>query len=90
MLRLKAPQLHVFLLPLPVTMRDIFWTIVVIWLVYKLADIFRNSYSTKKENPQSGSAPDATHSYQQKQQPASGNTRAADREGEYVDFEEVK
>lgn len=74
-------------------MRDVIWTIIAIWVIYKLVDIFRSS-GTKN----SGAGQQKTYS----QTSQSANTvhpkrdikeaihKSADKEGEYIDFEEVK
>jgi hypothetical protein len=75
-------------------MKDIIWTLIVIWLVYKIVDIFRTS-SVKRN----------TNTYSQGNEEPTGTTHKTARadqdlkeavkkhlnnEGEYVDFEEVK
>ncbi len=78
-------------------MKDIIWTIIIIWAVYKLIDVFR-SFSGKsyRENTQTAYG-SYTHKSegsvtveQLKQQPSDKKPRHNPNDGEYVDFEEVK
>jgi hypothetical protein len=79
-------------------MKDIFWTIIVIWLIYKLVDIFRSAGTKKKYAYQQNENYTNTTSNAQSQQSAtftkkdvkSALQKRADKEGEYVDFEEIK
>jgi hypothetical protein len=78
-------------------MRDLIWTIIIIWVVYKIVDIFRSTsvkktfVFNKNENHY--------HSTQQKQEGSvtveknskQGKTpKANSSDGEYIDFEEFK
>lgn len=62
-------------------LRDLIWTLIVIWLVYKITGWFRASSAKKQTN----SGPQM-HS----QNTAPPNKNRFDQEGEYVDFEEMK
>lgn len=77
-------------------MRDIIWTIIIIWLVYKMLEVFR-SFSSKKT--QSGNtnqhytntAQNKTNSATTSDENIKGAIRKhLNKEGEYVDFEEIK
>ncbi len=76
-------------------MRDIIWTLIVVWLIYKLVDIFRGS--TKKsfannsnsQNTQSNQN-NTTTNFSAKKDPKEVIQKSADKEGDYVDFEEIK
>lgn len=68
-------------------MRDIIWTIIIFWVIYKLSDLFR-SMSKKSYVYQHKETPP-------KKEPVSDEARSAlkkgaDREGEYVDYEELR
>jgi hypothetical protein len=71
-------------------MRDIIWTIIGIWILWKLIDAFR-SFSSKKP---SGNR----HTYQdQNQNNTQDNSQKPQKKGElkpdageYVDYEEIK
>jgi hypothetical protein len=71
-------------------MRDVVWTLIVIWLIYRLYTIFFISGKQRHPNSDRGN-PTATN---QKGQPEQRFERAskklADNEGEYVSYEEVK
>jgi hypothetical protein len=74
-------------------MRDIFWTIIVIWLIYQLVSIFKNAGTKKryafnqnesKENSKSEKVTFVNKDVK------SAIKKHADKEGEYVDYEEIK
>ncbi|MGZ4100132.1 MAG: hypothetical protein ACXVNM_14695 [Bacteroidia bacterium] len=73
-------------------MRDVFWTIIVIWLVYQFVNIFKGAGQKKKY---------AFHNNEAQQESKTSSTilkkdvktaikKHADNEGEYVDYEELK
>ena len=67
-------------------MRDIVWTIIAIWLLYKLSDLFRNrSSSSANTRSQVSEASDPTKTANHKKMKG-----PLDQEGDYVDFEELK
>jgi hypothetical protein len=78
-------------------MRDVIWTLIVIWVVYKIVDIFRGT-SVKKTFVYNKNE---TH-YHNTQQKAEGSVtveknnkrsktpKANSTDGEYIDFEEFK
>ncbi|MBL7901510.1 MAG: hypothetical protein JNK73_05895 [Bacteroidia bacterium] len=68
-------------------MRDFIWTLIIIWTIYQLSALFRNR---KKTGP-ARTAPPPSDSYNAAEEQAKTRLRkASDREGEYVDFEELK
>jgi len=72
-------------------MRDIIWTIIVIWVVWRLIDAFRSISATRKTQG-------STVNENRRQQHYHENTTSAAPKkgglksdaGEYVDYEEVK
>lgn len=73
-------------------MRDIIWTIIVIWVVWKLVDAFRTISASKKT---SGSTVNSNGYNQQYNTSGSSASKPKKGElksdaGEYVDYEEVK
>ena len=72
-------------------MRDVFWTILITWLVWKIWSFFSESkrvYIQKNEHHH-------YHNQQEGKTTVSQNNQIkkkyfSDNEGEYVDFEEVK
>ena len=69
-------------------MRDIIWTLIGIWLIYKVVDMFKNLGSKK-------SFVDNQHSNQHRTTTTKKDIHSAlkkhmNKEGEYVDFEEIK
>jgi len=68
-------------------MRDFIWTLIIIWTIYQLSSLFRTRKKTR--------SPDSSHKPQQSEYSGDNketNTKrkVGDREGEYVDFEEIK
>jgi hypothetical protein len=72
-------------------MRDIIWTLIIVWVVYKLVDIFRGAGQKKgpafRQKEQDHSSSDAAYI---KKDLRSAVQKGAEKEGEYVDFEEIK
>jgi hypothetical protein len=67
-------------------MRDVIWTVIIVWLVYRLVEFFRGAGQKKtvsNSEPQRGNAVN-------QEQVRSAVKKSADREGEYIDFEEIK
>jgi hypothetical protein len=67
-------------------MRDVVWTVIAIWIIYKLVDIFKASGSKKPPAYQDNTQPKK----EVKKDVRTAINKGADKEGEYVDFEEVK
>lgn len=76
-------------------MRDIIWTIIVVWLVYKVVDVFKSSAAkhasanthTYSSSEQSQSSHGPSHSEKDIKEAVK---KHLNKEGEYVDFEDVK
>jgi hypothetical protein len=82
-------------------MRDLIWTIIIIWVIYKVIDLFRgitvkktfvyNKYESHNSSSQSeykkpeGNVTVESNANQHKKTP---NPNTID--GEYIDFEEIK
>jgi hypothetical protein len=75
-------------------MRDLIWTLIVVWLVMRLIDLYRASVSRKTTSQSAGSTYQSRSSQQATYQDPEKLKKAVrehvNREGEYVDFEEVK
>ena len=69
-------------------MRDLIWTIIVIWLVYRLVDIFKKKPNNQQAQHTSQSHQSNPHASDEKIKNAMH--KQADKEGEYIDFEEIK
>lgn len=74
-------------------MRDVIWTIIVIWFVYKLVEVFRSFSAKKQEYNAANTQANTKNSYSTAN--SDENIKDAvrkhlNKEGEYVDFEEVK
>jgi hypothetical protein len=78
-------------------MRDVIWTIIIIWVVYKIIGIFRSSSAKKTVIFNKYE----THNHTTQQKPEGSVTveknakddkspKANSTDGEYVDFEEIK
>jgi hypothetical protein len=78
-------------------MRDVIWTLIVIWLIYKLVDIFKssskksyvNNSSTQNNQTQSQQTSSKT-TFSTKKDSKDVIQKSADKEGDYIDFEEIK
>lgn len=78
-------------------MKDIIWTIIIIWVVYKVVDIFRGT-TVKKTSSYTNYTSQTNHQYQKpegsvtvEQNTKQGkNPKANATDGEYIDFEELK
>jgi hypothetical protein len=75
-------------------LRDIFWTVIIVWLIYKIVDIFRGAGQKKKyaygqHNETSDNTTNQSTNLTRKDVKSAVQKRA-DKEGEYVDFEEMK
>jgi hypothetical protein len=71
-------------------MRDIIWTIIVVWLIYKIADIFKSASSKKSFANTSQQAQSTAHHTVPEKDIKNAIKKHLNNEGEYVDFEEVK
>lgn len=79
-------------------MRDIIWTIIVIWLIYKVVDLFRSAgqkktyaYQQNQQNRQQSTYQNnSTNNAPPKKDLKSALRKSVDKDGEYVDFEELK
>ncbi|MES2680573.1 MAG: hypothetical protein V4635_11835 [Bacteroidota bacterium] len=70
-------------------MRDIIWTVIGIWLIYKLVDAFR-AITAKKSVVGEQNAQQRASSPPPKKDIHSALQKHLNKEGEYVDFEEIK
>ncbi|MFL5764343.1 MAG: hypothetical protein ACJ77K_10425 [Bacteroidia bacterium] len=61
-------------------MRDVFYTILVVWILYRIMDGVNSMRPRRNDSP--GPATDS--------EPASKKKNPIAEEGEYVDFEEIK
>ena len=75
-------------------MRDIVWTIIIIWIVWKTYDAFKNISKTKTQNQ--GFSGNQNNYHQQKEGEVKidknvvHKTHINPNDAEYVDYEEVK
>lgn len=71
-------------------MRDIIWTIIGIWLLWRIIDAFRSYSSAAKKvrNHQSNHHQNTDHYHTQNPPPKKGELKSD--AGEYVDYEDVK
>lgn len=69
-------------------MKDVFYTLLVVWLIYRVIDALNTVKSKNKNNQQSSNSKvgETTVSYA----PPDANKKKYPEEGEYVDFEEIK
>lgn len=76
-------------------MRDVIWTLIIIWVIYKIIDVFKNIKQKPYSNNQSfnsykTSQTESTNNYPSKKEPKVNLQKNIDKEGDYVDFEEIK
>lgn len=67
-------------------MRDVIWTIIVIWLMFRLVNLFKSSTNKSTENNKHFER----GSQQTEKEIKNAVRKGVNEEGEYVDFEEVK
>ena len=63
-------------------MRDLIWTIILIWLAYRIFSAFRNISSKKQETVRSEASETGKREKQDYE-------KALNKEGDYVDFEDL-
>lgn len=76
-------------------MKDIIWTLIIVWLIYKIVELFKmatvkrsyinNQTQHKQNNPQTEKAANPTN-----KDIKDAIRRHINKAGEYVDFEEIK
>jgi hypothetical protein len=71
-------------------MKNVIWTLIIVWLIYKVVEVFKNSSKINQNNPQNNNS-----SIKQPKSPAEKEMKDAlqkhlNKDGEYVDFEEIK
>ena len=70
-------------------MRDVIWTVIIVWLVFKLFTFFKNNSQKKSiQSPQDNSQ--NVNSSASKKDVKSAIQKGAETEGEYIDYEEIK
>ena len=77
-------------------MKDIIWTLIVVWLIYKVINIFRSA-TTKRvytnnndQNYTRQQSTNAHNSSKPEKDIKDAVKKHLNNEGEYIDFEEVK
>jgi|JI7StandDraft_1071085.scaffolds.fasta_scaffold18541_4 hypothetical protein len=73
-------------------MRDVIWTLIVIWLVYRLVGLFKSPAGKNRDTTASAGSSNDTH-HQHAQQDSSikkAVQKHLNNEGEYVEFEEIR
>ena len=73
-------------------MRDIIWTVIIIWVIWRIIEAFRTiSSTTRKVKQNMGNTQDDSQDANQNQQnaqPKKGELKSD--AGEYIDYEEIK
>jgi hypothetical protein len=72
-------------------MRDVFWTIITIWVIYRIYQAIRSSrvYVYQKHEHKYQSRPEGEMNID-REAPGKNRKPNSDKGGEYVDFEEIK
>ncbi|WP_317900002.1 hypothetical protein [Aurantibacillus circumpalustris] len=71
-------------------MRDFIWTLIIVWLIYKIVDIFKSSSAKRSFNNSQTENKTNVHSSPKEKDIKNAVKKHLNNEGEYVDFEEVK
>ncbi len=71
-------------------MRDIIWTLIVIWLLYKVVAMFRGNTSQKTQDSSNHDQSHADFKGKNETDSKSAIKKHLNNEGEYVDYEEIK
>lgn len=79
-------------------MRDLIWTIIIIWVVFKIIALFRGSSGRKSfvykkhefRSSQNQQKPEGSVTVEKKVASGNKNAGSASNDDEYVDFEEIK
>lgn len=70
-------------------MRDVIWTIIVIWLIYKLIDIVRALNTSKNTVKRTVNEQPVQPTHHTTDDLRKAVNRHIDQTGDYVDFEEI-
>jgi len=75
-------------------MRDVIWTLIIIWVIYKIIDVFKNTKQKSFSNNQSFNSyktpqSENANNYSTKKEPKVNVKKNIDKEGDYIDFEEI-
>lgn len=73
-------------------MRDLIWTLIVIWLVYRVVNVFKNTVTKGKQftSSENSSSNTYTHTTTNKKDVDYAIKKGVNKEGEYVDYEEIR
>lgn len=83
-------------------MRDLIWTVIIIWVIYRLIDVFRSvsvkkTYVYNKYESFNGSSansqkykPEGSVTVESNATHQKKSPKANSTDGEYIDFEEIK
>lgn len=71
-------------------MRDIIWTLIIIWLVYKVVAMFKSNTAAKSKPKFNMDPTQEDTSSSRSKGPKPDLTKPLNKEGEYVDYEEIK
>ncbi len=77
-------------------MRDVIWTVIILWVVWKIYDAFKNVSKTRTQPQGNGNNPGQNNYYREREGEVKVDTSIKPKthfkpsDGEYVDYEEVK
>ncbi|MBX3163448.1 MAG: hypothetical protein KF900_03130 [Bacteroidetes bacterium] len=71
-------------------MRDVIWTIIVIWLLVRLVNLFKTNKQSATGNRQYETSNEQAASSHSEKEIKNAVRKGINEEGEYVDFEEIK
>ena len=90
---IKASHLYLSLRSQFSIMRDVIWTIIAVWVIYRIYQAFKNSrvYVYQKHEHQHNYNSPRENEIKIDREPQHHNKKPnSDKGGEYVDFEEIK
>lgn len=71
-------------------MRDIIWTLIILWLIYKVVAIFKGNSANKQKTTIDSNQEFNTKTPSDESDGKSAMKKHLNNEGEYVDYEEIK
>ena len=71
-------------------MRDIIWTLIIIWLIYKVVAVFKNNAAKTSKNKFDSQNYQDVSAESNEKDGKSAIKKHLNTEGEYVDYEEIK
>jgi hypothetical protein len=71
-------------------MKDIIWTLIIVWLIYKIIEVFQSSAKKNLHEQNHVKMPVDSPKNPENRDLKDALKKHLNKEGEYVDFEEIK